>query len=997
MLPSLVLTARVHPPLGFRVAATLAIFAISTCAPIGEAGVIVREGIAYLRQYGPSAIVRYDLDAKEWLTPIGLRSQPSAFWLDDTGIYVALGSHVARLPLEGGDEQPIADFASEVISIRTLGEYVYTVTSGYFHSQISGFRKDDFSPVGQWDYNSGIEADIAVDEPGRAMYLGNAWVSPSGIFKLEFNESGIPGMKISEPYQGTYGSGSRRFLLPDGEHVIEDSGIVYHADLAFASGLNGPFADLAFHGPLVVALRGNRAHVYSESLQPIGHLELAANGGMVAIYGDDLFVFRFAESSPSGYSVEIVDLNDIAYPGLAASVDPTGLPVLIDDAFAGPDGVVYLLSRSRRSILRYSVRDQAFLPTIGLSGKPDYLSYSDAQNRIYLAYSDGTVSQIDLFSGSLAEEAFILGAESPNGLLAFDEFLLVADDSGSPTNHYVFNEEGGLVRQRPQGGRSREFAWNPQLRRLFLIRENVWPRRLSWEKIEIDGTSGGLKSGPNLSQDTASPLIRVSPDGEHVLLGSGRIFDAATLAESDSLSNEVMDAAWIAGSLFTIKQDAGSEHSTTLQRWGTGFVLDDEATLPGKPIRVLGWDGNVLVLTSVAGQPRIYRLSQSFDVDFASELGGGESDHLGVSAVSGSSATLEWSFDEVPSAELDVEVFDHATGEWAVVDTVAVSDGSYTISGLAAGGVVDVRLASLEKSSQEALWEQAQTSDLLYKWIPLLSEARLQRRSAETGNWTTVATVPADLTAAEHLFEDVAPFEVYDLRLQSFSDNEIAADGVGSVEVALRWNDFVFNGTIQRQDSAEGSWTNVHDDVEGIAWSATLENHDFAPRFRAIRTVASPRVYGHATAYIPSPGEVSLVARADPLAGGRATGSGSYEPGSVVSLSAKSGASFVFAGWEGGNVADVSSPDTTLIVEENLVITAKFVIVGASITAVADEAGLHVIIETQEGRYHQLETSSDLSSWTDIGVEVLGDGEPKEIDLGTVTKAIFLRLSTRTN
>jgi hypothetical protein len=97
--------------------------------------------------------------------------------------------------------------------------------------------------------------------------------------------------------------------------------------------------------------------------------------------------------------------------------------------------------------------------------------------------------------------------------------------------------------------------------------------------------------------------IRVAPDGSVVLLGSGRIYDAVSLLQIDTLSNNITDAVWVGGDLFTLIPGIyGSE----IQAWSRTYAILENISVVGEPLRIFSMGANLMIITSVDGIPRFY-------------------------------------------------------------------------------------------------------------------------------------------------------------------------------------------------------------------------------------------------------------------------------------------------------------------------------------------------------------------------------------------------------
>src|SRR6185369_5416453 len=90
------------------------------------------------------------------------------------------------------------------------------------------------------------------------------------------------------------------------------------------------------------------------------------------------------------------------------------------------------------------------------------------------------------------------------------------------------------------------------------------------------------------------PPIRVSTNGQYVLLGSGDIYNQAGLTWAGSVGSQLTDARWFAdGSMVTLNT-AGNQ--STLRRLGTTLVNMEQLTYTGQALRVVGTDAKMAVL-----------------------------------------------------------------------------------------------------------------------------------------------------------------------------------------------------------------------------------------------------------------------------------------------------------------------------------------------------------------------------------------------------------------
>jgi hypothetical protein len=290
-------------------------------------------------------------------------------------------------------------------------------------------------------------------------------------------------------------------------------------------------------------------------------------------------------------------------------VDPTGLAYVPDKFIHGEDGILYFLSVSHLSVFRWSIADGKYLDSIPLAQGPDYMAYSAVNDRLYLAYESGSITELEL-DPPFTETPFATSPQRPLGLSCAGEYVFLCDPSGSWESHYTYGPTGLLISAVDWNYPSREFVWSPVNRKMYFFRDGTSPNDLLWEDIDINGVIGTKKDSPYHSSTGITMPIRVAPDGSRVVLGSGRIYDAITLELLHELSNSVVDAAWWNGDLFTLRSVS---NVIQLQRW-TGPEYTSAGTIQWQndaPLGIISVDDGILVMMYVNGVPTFQTVVQN--------------------------------------------------------------------------------------------------------------------------------------------------------------------------------------------------------------------------------------------------------------------------------------------------------------------------------------------------------------------------------------------------
>jgi len=176
---------------------------------------------------------------------------------------------------------------------------------------------------------------------------------------------------------------------------------------------------------------------------------------------------------------------------------------------------------------------------------PSHMAYSSSQQRLYLGYSSGAIQYIDTSAPNGAEVPFGNTALGVDGLAAVGNFLLAQDFSGAWATHYIFDAGGGITHQLDWNYYSREYAWDPVTSRVYFFRDDTSPNDLHFEVInQASGQITDAGETPYHGDYSIEPPIRVSPNGQRVLLGTGDIYKQSGLTWAGSLGHSIADAEW---------------------------------------------------------------------------------------------------------------------------------------------------------------------------------------------------------------------------------------------------------------------------------------------------------------------------------------------------------------------------------------------------------------------------------------------------------------------
>jgi hypothetical protein len=537
----------------------------------------------------PSFIERFDLASETWLDEVNLKDIPTAFHVDEYGMYVGFGRRVANVETDG-TERHLTNTNNEVSQIISDDNWLFILNGGdlLIVNKFTGSRINEASL-----YTTGL----SISPNRNRIYARTSGSSPSDILYYEYDP--VTGQVIREqdsPYHGDYPSASQTYIEPADLRVFDDSGIGYSMDdLTYAGSLGDSFNDILFYEGNIILRRGQSLAAYSQHLRETGTHELTNESMGTALYEDVIFSFSEGEATWLIEKVNVADLNP-AEPG--EPLDPRGLDYPITDVQQGSDGTLYLLSSELFSIFRWSPVTQDYLETIPLVGKANYLAYAQTEDALILAYTDKKVTKLKL--NSLEEEHLFNSPQDPCGLSMAGDYIFLCDPSGAWVSHFTYTLGGQWVDQQEWNYFSHEYVWNAVNRRMYFFRDDTSPNDIIMEEIHEDGMLGAVTDSPYHSSEGMKHPVRVAPNGSYLVLGSGRIFDADNLNQVNSLSNDIADAVWLDDQMVTLWDRI--EH-TEIQFWDDRLAVERTGNFLGVPLRLFEHDGSMITVSTVDDIP----------------------------------------------------------------------------------------------------------------------------------------------------------------------------------------------------------------------------------------------------------------------------------------------------------------------------------------------------------------------------------------------------------
>ncbi|MBL8817321.1 MAG: hypothetical protein JNL58_14945, partial [Planctomyces sp.] len=515
---------------------------------------------------------RYHLSDEQWQTPVmlsGSNQRPTALLVDSDGIYAAYGRSVYRYSLSGSSPTRIMETDTAVQSIYSDGSLLLIHHSQGTDERFTSVDKETNSVIDQVTTHSTQFLSPQII-PHRNRILGATGHSTSSGVTLTYDDSGHFVRWFPAPYQAQIPASSRHWIFPTGTRVIDNRGSVFASDsLQYLTSLGTQIDSVTFYqNTIPIVSRGNVLSWYTNSLQPSGSMTLGFSPKELYLSASHLIAMISDSQYPSGYRAELIPLSSLALTDPDPMIDPAGLAFTPNYSTVTADGMGLIYSAAHQSIFLWDPALQKYARSILLSGSPMAVTYSIAENRVYLGYTRGVIRKLDLDDPVPSETEFFEFQDDVRRIrLTSAGSLLIAVIGEFGSNRILtFDSAGTKLDSQQVTTANLSYVWNESTQSIFSVQSEFDPKTIL--RVTVSGTG-------NLVEQTVSSLatteardatLHVSPNGEFVILSSGAIYDSATLSFTKrSLFHRIHHIVWLNGQMVTLR-DLGPGYSE-LEIW----------------------------------------------------------------------------------------------------------------------------------------------------------------------------------------------------------------------------------------------------------------------------------------------------------------------------------------------------------------------------------------------------------------------------------------------
>jgi hypothetical protein len=549
--------------------------------------------IIYMVDSAVAEIKRYSMTDQAFLASFPISATPAALHVDASGLYLSYGTSIAHVTLDGSTETQLRLTTNTISDIESLGDYLVLAGSNYL--QTINKNTGIFIDEATLTYAS---TQITVDPVTSTVFTSSSGTSTTSIYRIPIDANGMIGAQTKSPYLGP--AATRVFIFPNQSRVVDTSGTVYNVlDLTYSTDFGSAFTDINFWQGLPIVLRGDTLYAYDKAILETGSTTLTGTPSRLFVDGDVIFALYDDLAT-----VDVVDVNLLNPADPLAAIDPSSLAYAPDAVFVSADNkIAYLASVKHLSIFSWSISQQAYTDSIPLTYAPQKLAYSPNHDRIYLSYTGGKLTYLDLTDNS--EHPFTELPASLNALAVAGDYVFARYLSGTSGKFSTIDIDGQIVSSKDTISFTSAGYWNPVKERMYYISSSP----LDLHYVPIDQATGVLGTDVNSPVYSITGLanpLRFSQDGEYIALNTGSIADADTLSLTDTLPVSGMaDFVWLHGNIFTIREvDSGLY--TLLERWEADLEVHtaDSHQALATPVAIRVIDSSIMFITAVDGVPQ---------------------------------------------------------------------------------------------------------------------------------------------------------------------------------------------------------------------------------------------------------------------------------------------------------------------------------------------------------------------------------------------------------
>lgn len=339
--------------------------------------------------------------------------------------------------------------------------------------------------------------------------------------------------------------------------------------------------------------------------------------------------------------MHILDIPHVFLPedGDGVNCDiSTGIPDFTPSrVFSGNNGIIYIKSTWYRYdngvewfnghrygsnvIFRWDSKNKAHLDPIRIGSFPFVepwahlydVVYIKDQDRFYFEYNNGEITTIPADKSS-PEQLFTFNGRNVSEMSNGGNFLFAVYAIEDDCVAYTFSFNGVEKDKKIIENRDCSHSNNDPERTAWNSVKGISYHLGSYSDVFIESRKIDQVTGKISDYKIYRPLggsslqgpLRVSQDGNSIVVGSGQIFDARTLDLDTSIPGDFKDAVWTEdGGIITVREQNGA---TLVEYFNNEFKKVKTETIPDVPVSIQYVEGKYVVITRVNYQKTAFHI-----------------------------------------------------------------------------------------------------------------------------------------------------------------------------------------------------------------------------------------------------------------------------------------------------------------------------------------------------------------------------------------------------
>lgn len=536
---------------------------------------------------------RYDFVASEFLPSIFLPDSAAHLSVGQTHVFLAHDSDVFRYDLEEGARQLVVAAASSIDDLAVVGEFLLVLADGVVRVfNASSLDEIDEAPV----YGN---VDFVPWQAGHGVFYRTRNLTPADVVFLPLSVDGTLLAPVDSPYHGHYPDADFVRVMDELGLLVDSGGLAYQANsLVIAGTLSSRVDDVADSLDHIVMLRSDRLVRYSTAFVPTGEYSLVGGADYISIFEDQVLAFN-ASSNPIG--VRVIDMADFSQPVLDKLTSDGQMMDLRRIALDQDSGVLYIADSRLRSVFRWSFDANDWLESVPLDAGPSAVVFSPDDRRLYIGYSSGRITYLDLNVDDPVEQYFAAVPVDIVSMHYANDYLVLGIRDARSASHMSLDASGNVVDT---------YGAPPDPIVLDISAQKIFYRigsRLGWTSIDVESGAIGFGGESSFNDFVAlGDVLRLNQEEGVLVSGSGYIFETAGGEFLGALGYSLVDAAWQGDVLWGLSQ---SGDTFTLRSFSSTYELQSQIELgEAAAMRLLSYGQDLLIVRSLSSVTRVESL-----------------------------------------------------------------------------------------------------------------------------------------------------------------------------------------------------------------------------------------------------------------------------------------------------------------------------------------------------------------------------------------------------